>query len=309
MDNDEVTRSFSIIYGGERTIDLIIPEDSNVSRDEIVDSLQNLLQTYSVEKTKVGNDVLLLRHIWSDVDKDQSNSITASELSEILNRINFFMKKSDVEKLYNSFGKKIGLDRSDRRKGFSFEQCLTTIHKIKRDSTWQVKPVQQIWFDLFGEFMNNGKMRTRVSADSFLRKFLWQKQGESNLTAEDVERIFRKLNGLEYAPTLSNLQFVGDIASKYIDKDKFEAFLVSKDNDIFDPVPEKFDRSTMTESLSQYWINSSHNTYLTGDQLQSRSSVEMYMNVLYRGCRCIEIDCFDGHHAADGTPVPFVYHK
>ena len=219
------------------------------------------------------------------------------------------MKKGEVEKMYNSFGKLIGLDRSDRRKGFSFEQCLTSLHKIKRDSTWQVKPVRQIWFDLFGEKMNNGKTRTRVSADSFLKRFIWQKQGESNVTLENVQGIFQRLNGLEYAQVATNLYLDGENAKKYIDKDRFEAYLVSKENDIFDPVPEKFNPETMNESISRYWINSSHNTYLTGDQLQSRSSVEMYMNVLYRGCRCIEIDCFDGHRAADGTPIPIVYHK
>jgi len=274
-----------------------------------VNSLHNLHTRYSVAKLKVGNDVLLLRHIWSDVDTDQSNAITASELAEVLNRINFFMKKSDVEKLYNNFGKLIGLDKTERRRGFSFEQCLTTLHKLKRDSTWQVKPVRHIWFDLFGEYMNNGKSRTRVSSDSFLRKFLWQKQGESNATAGDVDRIFRKLNRLEYAEVATNLHLSEQDAGKYIDKDRFEAYLLSKDNDIFDPISASFDRSTMTQSLSHYWINSSHNTYLTGDQLQSRSSVEMYMNVLYRGCRCIEIDCFDGHFTATGTPVPHVYHK
>jgi phosphatidylinositol phospholipase C, delta len=55
----------------------------------------------------------------------------------------------------------------------------------------------------------------------------------------------------------------------------------------------------MTQSLSEYFMNSSHNTYLTGDQLTSDSSPAMYRLVLEAGGRCVEIDMWDGD---DGEP-------
>uniref|UniRef100_A0A8B9LLM0 Phosphoinositide phospholipase C n=1 Tax=Astyanax mexicanus TaxID=7994 RepID=A0A8B9LLM0_ASTMX len=81
----------------------------------------------------------------------------------------------------------------------------------------------------------------------------------------------------------------------------FSRFLISDENGVIPP--EKLDQSEdMTFPLSHYFINSSHNTYLTAGQLAGNSSVEMYRQVLLSGCRCVELDCWKGR-TAEEEPV------
>lgn len=83
-----------------------------------------------------------------------------------------------------------------------------------------------------------------------------------------------------------------------MDINHFTAFLLSSRNKLI-----KKEIRDLTRPLNEYFINSSHNTYLVGDQIVGDSSVEGYIRALQKGCRCVEIDCWDG---PNGEPV--IYH-
>uniref|UniRef100_A0A8C4SJB8 Phosphoinositide phospholipase C n=1 Tax=Erpetoichthys calabaricus TaxID=27687 RepID=A0A8C4SJB8_ERPCA len=86
-----------------------------------------------------------------------------------------------------------------------------------------------------------------------------------------------------------------------ISVDGFMRYLSGEENGVIPP--EKLDlNEDMSFPLSHYFINSSHNTYLSAGQLAGNSSVEMYRQVLLSGCRCVELDCWKGR-TAEEEPV------
>uniref|UniRef100_A0A8C1UBH9 Phosphoinositide phospholipase C n=1 Tax=Cyprinus carpio TaxID=7962 RepID=A0A8C1UBH9_CYPCA len=119
------------------------------------------------------------------------------------------------------------------------------------------------------------------------------------LKAEQVQGLVEK-----YEPDtmLSKRVFLREVPSRgQISVEGFSRYLSGEENSIIPP--EKLDQNEdMTLPLSHYFINSSHNTYLTAGQLAGNSSVEMYRQVLLSGCRCIELDCWKGR-TADEEPI------
>ncbi|XP_033847057.1 1-phosphatidylinositol 4,5-bisphosphate phosphodiesterase beta-4-like [Periophthalmus magnuspinnatus] len=152
----------------------------------------------------------------------------------------------------------------------------------------------------------------------------------------DIEELFKKINGnkTDYLtvdqlvsflnenqrdPRLNEILFpfydpkrATQIIDKYerdddlkkkglMSSDGFCRYLMSDEN-----APVFLDRlelyQDMDQPLAHYFISSSHNTYLTGRQFGGKSSVEMYRQVLLSGCRCVELDCWDGK-GEDQEPI------
>ncbi|EGC39488.1 hypothetical protein DICPUDRAFT_96532 [Dictyostelium purpureum] len=87
----------------------------------------------------------------------------------------------------------------------------------------------------------------------------------------------------------------------YISFENFEEYLTGDQNLAIYPRCNGVYQDT-TRPLTHYFINSSHNTYLSGHQLKGLSTSEMYTYQLRQGCKCVELDVWDGN---DGDPIIF----
>lgn len=108
----------------------------------------------------------------------------------------------------------------------------------------------------------------------------------SQIILDHLERVYESLRGSDLALSreklrtfLSNTQGQSVELPEKIDY-KFEEFLeVVWHNNGFQALRKRSATTDLSKPISHYFISSSHNTYLEGNQLSSKSSTEAYKNV------------------------------
>ncbi|KAI4587827.1 hypothetical protein MJG53_020505 [Ovis ammon polii x Ovis aries] len=141
------------------------------------------------------------------------------------------------------------------------------------------------------EIFNTYSENRKILLEKNLVEFLMQEQYTLGFSKSIASEIIQKYEPIEEVKQAHQMSFEG-----------FRRYMDSSECLLFD---NKYDHvyQDMTHPLTDYFISSSHNTYLISDQLWGPSDLWGYISALVKGCRCLEIDCWDG-----SQNEPIVYH-
>eukprot|EP01117_Protostelium_nocturnum_P006576 TRINITY_DN2369_c0_g1_i1.p1 TRINITY_DN2369_c0_g1~~TRINITY_DN2369_c0_g1_i1.p1 ORF type:complete len:599 (+),score=252.39 TRINITY_DN2369_c0_g1_i1:142-1938(+) len=209
-----------------------------------------------------------LKEEWDVADRDKSGTLDLKEIVKLLDHMNLRLKEKEVKKKF----KEVDLDGNGSLNFKEFSEFLEQLN---------------IRGDIAAIFAKHST-KDVITAEKFA-EFLKDVQREpaEDCTLDKAKEIIKKFTSGE----------------EFLDESGFSRYLSSTyENGPF-AKHAKSVYQDMTQPFAHYYIASSHNTYLLADQLKGESSVEAYKNALERGCRCVELDCWDGPNN-----VPIIYH-
>ncbi|NWW63608.1 PLCD3 phosphodiesterase, partial [Ifrita kowaldi] len=202
-------------------------------------------------------------------DRNKDNKMSFREVKSMLRMLNIDMDDVYASKLF----KECDHSGNERLEGRELEEfCRRLLQRPELE-------------ELFGRYSGEDRVLSAEELQDFLRD-----QGEDS-SLRQARAIIRTYELNEKAKRQDLMMLDG-----------FMMYLLSAAGDILNQEHTKVYQD-MSQPLSHYFISSSHNTYLTHNQIGGTSSTEAYVRALRAGCRCVELDCWEG---SDGEPV--VYH-
>uniref|UniRef100_A0A8C5EMT6 Phosphoinositide phospholipase C n=1 Tax=Gouania willdenowi TaxID=441366 RepID=A0A8C5EMT6_GOUWI len=211
----------------------------------------------------------LLLHSFLIADKNGDGSLSISEVMQLLHKLNVNLPRQKVKQMFKE------ADTDDYQGRLGFEEFC---------SFYKMMSTRRDLYLLMLAYSNHKDHLDK----SNLARFLEAEQKMIKVTNDHCLEIIKK-----FEPCSGNQKL------EVLGIDGFTNYMRSPAGDIFNPDHYNVNQD-MNQPLCCYFIASSHNTYLMGDQLMSQSRVDMYAWVLQAGCRCVEVDCWDGQ---DGEPI------
>ncbi|XP_047123680.1 1-phosphatidylinositol 4,5-bisphosphate phosphodiesterase zeta-1 isoform X1 [Hydra vulgaris] len=232
---------------------------------------------YLSDKFKKPEDPIVddwLREAYFAADINKNNLLGLKEINQMFNSLNIFKENSDIKLKFQECC-------SDGKNNENAQLTRTEFAKFFKFFSFDSNEVSSIIKD-YGRTIY-GKIC--LNAES-LQKFLSEVQ-QQKLSLSECKKLITKYD---------------ENKGSFLSAEGVIRMLISEDNDILDPIHKNIHQD-MSRPLTDYFINSSHNTYLLSDQLVGMSSTKAYDKALKKGCKTLELDCYDGENNE-----PIVYH-
>ncbi|KAJ8332221.1 hypothetical protein SKAU_G00428290 [Synaphobranchus kaupii] len=210
-----------------------------------------------------------MKQTFEEADKNGDGLLNIEEIYQLLHKMNVNLPRRKVKQMFQE------ADTDDQQGTLTYEE-FSVFYRMM--STRR---------DLFLLLMCFSEKKDHLTAEE-LGNFLRTEQKMANVTAEYCLDVIDKFEVSDENKHKCVMGIEG-----------FTSFMRSPACDVFNPLHHQVNQD-MEQPLCNYYVASSHNTYLTGDQLLSHSKTDMYAWVLQSGCRCVEVDCWDG---PDGEPM------
>lgn len=199
---------------------------------------------------------------------------------------NIKLKKKEVEALLKELC--INTENIKLKKLFKAADANGVKHLDREDLERLINMIYQRE-DIVRIFQNLTRFQDTMGVKEF-GQFLAEVQKEP----KSDEEILQIINEHEYQEDLKEKQEISAYG--------FMHYLLDEDNHLRNSDHSRVYQD-MTQPVCNYYMNSSHNTYLSGDQLMSESKASCYMVAIRKGARFVEMDIYDGPNN-----MPLIYH-
>ncbi|XP_015493214.1 1-phosphatidylinositol 4,5-bisphosphate phosphodiesterase eta-1 isoform X2 [Parus major] len=262
---------FTIYHGNHlETLDLITsnPEEARTWITGLKYLLAGISDEDSLAKRQRTHDHWV-KQTFEEADKNGDGLLNIEEIHQLMHKLNVSLPRRKVRQMFQE------ADTDENQGTLNFEE-FSVFYKM-----------MSLRRDLYLLLLSYSDKKDHLTAEE-LAQFLRVEQKMNNVTPEYCLDIIQKFEVSEENKKQNVLGIEG-----------FTSFMRSAACEVSNPLHRQVHQD-MEQPLCHYFIASSHNTYLSGDQLLSQSRAEMYARVLQAGCRCVEVDCWDG---PDGEPV------
>ncbi|XP_039713776.1 1-phosphatidylinositol 4,5-bisphosphate phosphodiesterase eta-1 isoform X3 [Pteropus medius] len=262
---------FTIYHGNHmESLDLITsnPEEARTWITGLKYLMAGISDEDSLAKRQRTHDQWV-KQTFEEADKNGDGLLNIEEIYQLTHKLNVNLPRRKVRQMFQE------ADTDENQGTLTFEE-FCVFYKM-----------MSLRRDLYLLLLSYSDKKDHLTVEE-LAQFLKVDQKMNNVTTDYCLDIIKKFEVSEENKAKNVLGIEG-----------FTNFMRSPACDIFNPLHHEVYQD-MDQPLCNYYIASSHNTYLTGDQLLSQSKVDMYARVLQEGCRCVEVDCWDG---PDGEPV------